>query len=128
MKRSLLLILMVFASVSMYANTDVQPTVKSVATKAVPTPDFNYRVITLWGSNPLIQYATIYLTTPVPADLPLVANVDWDFGDGSAPVSNARPLVNHVYQPGTYTVTLTLTYVTGEVFVVTKDIVITLPN
>jgi PKD repeat protein len=127
MKRSLLLILMVFASVSMYANTFVQPTLKSVAAKAVPTPDFAYSVTTLWGTSPLQQYARIYLTTPVPADLPLVSNVDWDFGDGSAPALSARPLVNHFYQPGTYTVTLTLTYVTGEVFVVTKEVVITLP-
>jgi len=127
MKRSLLLILMVFASISMYANINVQPTVQSVAPKAVPTPEFTYRVTTLWGTNPLIQYATIWLTTPVPADLPQVSNVDWDFGDGSAPALSARPLVNHVYQPGTYTVTVTVTYVTGEVFVVTKEIVISLP-
>ncbi len=127
MKRSLLLILVVFASVSMQANTDVQPTVRSVVTKAVPTPDFTYFVTTLWGTNPLIQYAKIYLTSPVPADFPLVSNIDWDFGDGSAPAVNARPLVNHIYQPGTYTVTLTLTYVTGEVFVLTKEVVITLP-
>ncbi|PWV56149.1 PKD domain-containing protein [Chitinophaga sp. S165] len=127
MKRTLLLLLAVFAGVSMYANTDVQPVVRSVAHKAVPTPDFTYRVTTLWGTNPLIQYATIYLTTPLPADLPTVANVNWDFGDGSAPAVNARPLVNHVYQPVTYTVTLTLTYVTGEVFVITKEVVIALP-
>ncbi|MCF6404346.1 PKD domain-containing protein [Chitinophaga filiformis] len=69
----------------------------------------------------------IYVTTPIPADLDQVSNIDWDLGDGSAPALHARPLVNHFYRSGTYTVTLTLTYVTGEVFVVTKEVVITLP-
>lgn len=127
MKRSLLLILVVIAGISVQANTQVGPAIRSVASKAVPSPEFTYRVTTLWGTNPLIQYATIWVTTPVPADLNQVSNIDWDFGDGSAPALNARPLVNHFYQPGTYTVTLTLTYVTGEVFVVTKEVVITLP-
>lgn len=127
MKRSLLLVLVVLAGISLHANTYIEPTVRSVAPKAVPDPVFTYRVTTLWGTNPLIQYATIWITTPIPADLSQVSNIDWDFGDGSAPALNARPLVNHFYQPGNYTVTLTLTYVTGEVFVVTKEVVITLP-
>lgn len=126
MKRSLLLILVVFASINLMAHTPVQPTTTSVTAKAVPTPDFTYRVTTLVGTNPLLQYATIYLTTPVPADLGQVSNIDWDFGDGTAPAQGARPLVNHFYQPGTYMVTLTLTYVTGEVYVIIKDVVITL--
>lgn len=124
MKRSLLLILVVFASISISANTYVHPTVKTAATKAVPTPDFTYAVIPLTGTSPLLQYARIHITNPLPADFGQISNVDWDFGDGTPPALNARVLVNHFYQPGTYTVTLTLTYVTGEVFVVTHEVVV----
>lgn len=115
MKRSLMLILAVFVSIGMYANTGI---VK------VSTPDFDFRVTTIVASTTLYR-ASIFLTNPGPADKDLIGNIDWDFGDGSAPVLNGAPVIGHFYQPGTYTITLTFTYVTGETFIVTKQVVIT---
>jgi hypothetical protein len=115
MKRSLLLILAVFISISMYANTGI---VK------VSPPDFDVRVTTIVASTTL-YHASVFLTNPGPADRDLIGNIDWDFGDGSAPVLNGAPTTGHFYQPGTYTITLTFTYVTGETFIVTKQVVIT---
>jgi PKD repeat protein len=114
MKRSLLLILAVFVGIGMYANTGI---VK------VSTPDFNVRVTTVVAST-TSYYASVFLTNPGPAEEDLIGNIVWDFGDGSAPVLNGSPVTRHLYQPGTYTITLTFTYVTGETFIVAKQVVV----
>ena len=114
MKRSLFLILAVFISIGMYANTGISK---------VPPPSFDVRLSTIVASTTLYQ-ASVFLTNPGPADRDLIGHIDWDFGDGSAPVLNGDPVARHFYQPGTYTITLTFTYVTGETFVVTKQVVI----
>lgn len=115
MKRSLLLLLAVFVSIGMYANTGI---VK------VPTPDFNVRVTTIVAST-TFYHASVFITNPGPDERDLIGHIDWDFGDGSAPVLNGGPVTDHFYQPGTYTITLTFTYVTGETFTVTRPVVIT---
>jgi len=114
MKRSLFLILAVFISIGMYANTGIA--------KVVP-PGFDVRLSAIVASTTVYQ-AAVFLTNPGPADRDLIGHIDWDFGDGSAPVLNGEPVTRHLYQPGTYTITLTFTYVTGETFIVTKQVVI----
>lgn len=110
MKRALLLFLAVFVSIGMFANTKV------------PTLDFDIRVTTIVASTTFYK-ASVFVTSP--ADRTLISNVNWDFGDGSAPVLHGDATTSHFYQPGTYTITLTLTYVTGETFTITKPVVIT---
>ncbi len=54
-------------------------------------------------------------------ECPYVVSYDWDFGDGSAHVYDAR--VEHVYaQAGVYTVKLTRTYFDGSIDVLTYNI------
>ncbi|MCF6404345.1 PKD domain-containing protein [Chitinophaga filiformis] len=115
MKRTLLLILAVFVSIGMYANTGI--------TKA-STPTFDVRVSAIVASTTIYQ-ASVFLTNPGADQRDQIGNIDWDFGDGSAPVLNGGPVLKHFYQPGTYTITMTFTYITGETFVVTKQVVIT---
>ncbi|UPK67394.1 PKD domain-containing protein [Chitinophaga filiformis] len=115
MKRSLLLILAVLVSIGMYAKT---------GNAKVPTPTFDVRVTTIVASTTL-YHASVFLTNPGPGDRDQIANINWDFGDGSAPVINGGPVTGHYYQPGTYTITLTLTYVGGETFTITKQVVVT---
>lgn len=115
MKRSLLLILTVLISIGMRANTGI---VK------VSAPQFDVRVTTIVASTTL-YHASAFITNPGPGERDLIGNINWDFGDGSAPVLNGSPVAGHFYQPGTYTITLTLTYVSGETFTVTKQVVVT---
>lgn len=126
MKGLLLAILFVFASIGMYANTTIPSTISTAIAKpaadTVPTPDF-FTFIRPYGSvNPGEWIATFILSVPGPAERDIVASVDWDFGDGTAPVLNKIGVNHSFYYAGAYNVTMTVRYVTGETFVITKTI------
>jgi hypothetical protein len=121
MKASLLLILLAFGSTQLFANVPAKSG-SVIVVDPVATPDFITKV-TVLPLGP--TYGTFIVSVPGPGNHDLIGNIDWDFGDGSAPVLNSTGSINHVYQnSGTYTVTLTFTYVTGEVFVISKPVVI----
>jgi hypothetical protein len=130
MKRSLLATLMVFASIGMYANTTIQSATSKVNVSVpvadmLPTPDFFYFIRPLGTPTPGARLATFLLSVPGPDQRDIVASVDWDFGDGTPPALDILS-VNHSYvQPGTYDVTMTVQYVTGETFVIVKPVIIT---
>lgn len=130
MKRSLLATLMVFASIGMYANTTTQSITTKIevsvpAADTLPTPDFFYFVRPLGQPTPGARFALFVLSVPGPGERDNVASVDWDFGDGTPPALNTL-IVNHPYfQAGTYDVTMTVHYVTGETFVIVKPVTIT---
>jgi hypothetical protein len=129
MKFSLLAIPMVFASIGMYANTTTQSIskeeVRITAADTLPTPDFFYFVRPLDQPIPGARVALFVLSVPGSGERDIVESVDWDFGDGTPPALNTL-LVNHpYYQPGTYDVTMTVRYVTGETFVIVKPVTVT---
>ncbi len=130
MKRSLLATLMLFVNIGMYANTNTQSTthrttVSAPVTSTVVTPDFFYFVRPLGQTIPGARLASFLLSVPGPGERDIVESVDWDFGDGTPATLNTL-LVNHAYyQPGTYDVTMTVRYVTGETFVIVKPVIIT---
>jgi PKD repeat protein len=126
MKRSLLAFLLLFASIGMYANTTIHTItsakVSKPATDTVPTPDFFYFVRPYGSVNPGEWVATFILSVPGPTERDIVASVDWDFGDGTPPVLNKIGVNHSFYYAGAYNVTMTVRYVTGETFVITKTI------
>ncbi|MCF6402842.1 PKD domain-containing protein [Chitinophaga filiformis] len=130
MKRSLLAVLLVFASIGMYANTTIQSTnntkISQSATDTVPTPDFFHFVRPYGSVNPGEWVATFILSVPGPTERDNVASVDWDFGDGTPPVLNKIGVNHSFYYAGAYNVTMTVRYVTGETFVIEKTIIISM--
>jgi len=134
MKRSLLATLFVFAGISMYANTSIQPAAGSAVSKlsaptadVLPTPDFIYYIRPAGNPYPGARLVSFIVSVPGPGEHDLIGAVDWDFGDGTPPALNTAGLSNHIYtQAGTFNVTMTFHYVTGETFVIVKPVTITL--
>ncbi|SHM77203.1 PKD domain-containing protein [Chitinophaga sp. CF418] len=134
MKRSLLAVLLLFASIGTYANTTIQSASGNVVTKVttstadtLPTPDFIYYIRPVGSPYPGARLVSFIVSVPGPGEHDLIGSVDWDFGDGTSPALNTIGIVNHAYyQAGTFDVTMTFHYVTGETFVIVKPITITL--
>lgn len=134
MKRSLLAVLLLFASIGMYANTTIHPASGNIASKlsayaedVLPTPDFIYYIRPAGIPYPGARLVSFIVSVPGPGEHDLIGSVDWDFGDGTPPALNTAGLANHTYtQAGTFNVTMTFHYVTGETFVIVKPVTITL--
>jgi PKD repeat protein len=134
MKGSLLSVLLVFAGISMYANTTIQsPSDKAVAKVSVSnadtlaTPDFVYYIRPVGTPYPDARLVSFIVSVPGSGQHDQIGSVDWDFGDGTPPALNTTGIANHTYtQAGTFDVTMTFHYVTDETFVIVKPITITL--